>query len=115
MMARADGDSDGAAVVRSLALAGAESLTVNGAAMERSLALVGAESLTVNGAAMERSLALVGAESLTVNGVGSSEPHPLMPVGAADKKLIGDCPAFVDNDGDNGVDNNDDDEGGAGR
>ena len=41
MMARADGDSDGAAVVRSLALAGAESLTVNGAAMERSLALVG--------------------------------------------------------------------------
>ena len=31
-------------------------------------------------------LALVGGASLTVNGVGSSEPHPLSPVGAADKK-----------------------------
>ncbi|MDA8031955.1 MAG: hypothetical protein MPK62_12705, partial [Alphaproteobacteria bacterium] len=36
---------------------------------------------------MERSSALVGEASLTVNGVGSSELYPLMPVGAADKKI----------------------------
>ncbi|MDA8004966.1 MAG: hypothetical protein MPK06_00205 [Alphaproteobacteria bacterium] len=45
---------------------------------------------------MARPLALVGEVSLTVNGVGSSEPHPLMPVGAADKKLK----LLKDNDGD---------------
>ncbi|MDA7999722.1 MAG: hypothetical protein MPL62_00235 [Alphaproteobacteria bacterium] len=38
------------------------------------------------GLSMAPPLALVGGVSLTVNGVGSSEPHPLSPVGAADKK-----------------------------
>ena len=34
-----------------------------------------------------RSSALVGEDSLTSHDVGSSEPHPLMPAGAARKKF----------------------------
>ena len=43
----------------------------------------------INGAdkkADDKPLALVGEESLTSHDVGSSEPHPLMPAGAARKK-----------------------------
>ncbi|MDA7982782.1 MAG: ATP-binding cassette domain-containing protein [Alphaproteobacteria bacterium] len=67
-----DGDGDGAD-------------DENGA--ERSSALVGEASLTVNGDG--RSVALVGEASVTSHDVGSSERYPLMPAGAARKKLNG--------------------------
>ncbi|MDA7988633.1 MAG: ATP-binding cassette domain-containing protein [Alphaproteobacteria bacterium] len=67
-----DGDGDGAD-------------DENGA--ERSSALVGEASLTVNGDG--RSMALVGEASVTSHDVGSSERYPLMPAGAARKKLNG--------------------------
>ena len=57
----------------------------------RSMAFAGADSLTVNGDG--RSVALVGEASVTSHDVGSSERRQLMPAGAARKKLN-------DNDGD---------------
>ncbi|MDA7981572.1 MAG: branched-chain amino acid ABC transporter permease [Alphaproteobacteria bacterium] len=83
------GDGDG----RSMAFAGADSLTVNGDGDGdgRSMAFAGADSLTVNGDG--RSVALVGEASVTSHDVGSSERRQLMPAGAARKKLN-------DNDGD---------------
>ncbi|MDA8003921.1 MAG: N-acetylmuramoyl-L-alanine amidase [Alphaproteobacteria bacterium] len=51
----------------------------------RPLSLV--EKFAPSGLFMARPLALVGDASLTVNGSRSSEPHPLMPAGAARKKI----------------------------
>ncbi|MDA7983023.1 MAG: hypothetical protein MPJ79_02700, partial [Alphaproteobacteria bacterium] len=53
--------------------------------VHRPLSLV--ENFAPSGLFMARPLALVSAESLTVNSSRSSEPHPLMPAGAARKKL----------------------------